>query len=185
MNKIWITSDWHFCHNKEFLYKPRGFSNIEDMNKKLVENHNALVSNEDDVYVLGDLMLGDQDSGINYIKQLNGKLHIIRGNHCTDNKWKKYQELPNVVELCGWATMLKYGKYHFFLSHFPMLTANYDEGPKQVLLNLHGHTHQTTNFMPGLWSNYHVGMDSHNCYPVLLDNIIEEIKMEYQREKGE
>ena len=29
---IYLTSDWHFCHNQPFLYEPRGFKNIEEMN---------------------------------------------------------------------------------------------------------------------------------------------------------
>ena len=32
---------------------------------------------------------------------------------------------------------------------------------------------------------YHVGIDSHNNYPVLLDDIIEEIKTKYNGDKGE
>ena len=44
---IYITSDFHFCHNKEFLYKPRGFSSIEEMNIVLVENYNNIITPED------------------------------------------------------------------------------------------------------------------------------------------
>ena len=32
---------------------------------------------------------------------------------------------------------------------------------------------------------YHVGIASHNNYPVLLDDIIEEIKTKYNGDKGE
>ena len=35
---IYFTSDTHFCHDKEFLYKPRGFSSIEEHDKTVVEN---------------------------------------------------------------------------------------------------------------------------------------------------
>ena len=27
---IYLTSDTHFCHNKDFLYEPRGFQSIGD-----------------------------------------------------------------------------------------------------------------------------------------------------------
>ena len=46
----------------------------------------------------------------------------------------------------------------------------------QTTLNLYGHTHQVNNFYQGMPYMYHVGVDSHNCYPVLLDDIIEEMK---------
>ena len=186
LNRIFLTSDWHFGHNKEFLYVPRGFATIEEHNEQLIKNHNSVVNEDDDVYVLGDLMLGDQELGIECIKQLKGRLHIIRGNHDTDMKWEKYKELPNVVELIGWATMLKYRKYHFYLSHFPTMTPNIEkESLKQTVINLYGHTHQQTNFYNNIPQIYHVGIDSHNNYPVLLDDIIEEIKTKYNGDKGE
>ena len=59
MGNIWITSDLHLCHDREFLYEPRGFSSIDEMNAAVVTNWNNSVAVEDDVYVLGDLMLND------------------------------------------------------------------------------------------------------------------------------
>lgn len=186
MNKIWFTSDLHFCHDKDFLYIPRGFSTIEEHDETILNNYNSVIDDEDDVYILGDLMLGNQEKGLEYLKKLKGKIHIIRGNHCTNTKWEKYKELPNVVELIGWATVIKYKKYNFYLSHFPTFTANFDdEYPRQCLINLFGHTHQTTNFFNDTFGMYHVGLDSHNCYPILLDDIIEDIKIKFNKEREE
>ena len=186
--KIFITSDWHFNHDREFVWKERGFSSVEEMNEEIIRRHNSIVQPHDLVYVLGDNCLGGGSEEMlaankELIKRLNGKLIMINGNHDTDRRIEMYKYCRNVFDTGRDALRFKYKKYHFFLCHFPMLTANYDEGPKEVLLNLHGHTHQKTNFTEGSWSNYHVGMDSHNCYPVLLDNIIEEIKAEYNRLK--
>ena len=47
---IWFTSDLHLSHNKEFLYKPRGFSSVEEMNETIIENWNSLVSWDDEVW---------------------------------------------------------------------------------------------------------------------------------------
>ena len=58
MGNIFLTSDLHFGHNKEFIYKVRGFNSIEEMNEAIIERWNSVVNNDDDVYVLGDLMLG-------------------------------------------------------------------------------------------------------------------------------
>lgn len=177
MSRIWITSDWHFGHNRDFLYTPRGFIDIETHNKTLIENHNSVVEDDDDIYVLGDLVLGDIETGMECVAQMRGRLHIVRGNHDTDRKWEMYKELPNVVELCGWATMIKYKKYHFYLSHFPTMTPNIGkESLKETVINLFGHTHQQTRFYNGIAQMYHVGIDTHNNYPILLDNIIEDIK---------
>ena len=59
--KIFITSDLHFCHDRAFVYEPRGFSNIKEMNQAIVERWNSTVQPEDIVYVLGDIMLNNND----------------------------------------------------------------------------------------------------------------------------
>ena len=51
---IWLCSDWHFCHDRGFVYEPRGFNSIEEMNETIVNKHNSIVLPEDDVYILGD-----------------------------------------------------------------------------------------------------------------------------------
>lgn len=74
--------------------------------------------------------------------------------------------------------MIKYKKIMFFLSHCPSITRTPDDLPnKQGIINLYGHTHQTTNFYNNNPYMYHVGMDSHNLEPVELDKIIDEIKI--------
>ena len=174
MSAIWLTSDWHFGHDREFIWKARGFTSVEDMNEHIIANHNAVVKPDDDVYVLGDLMLGAAEN-IEYIKRINGKLHLVRGNHDTDSRWMMYSTLPNVVEMDN-AIYLKYKKHHFYLSHYISLTGNLEnESLTQMILNLFGHTHQQTNFYMDMPYLYHCGVDSHNCQPVLLDDIIKEM----------
>lgn len=188
---IYLTSDWHFNHNKDFIYKERGFSSVEEMNIKIIENHNSIVSEDDDVYCLGDCCLGGpecNDLNKNLIESLNGKIHIITGNHCTNNRIKMYNECKNIVEVIQCATMLKYNKYHLYLSHFPTLCSNLD-GDKPLkarIINCCGHTHTKDPFLDfdkGLI--YHVEMEAHNCYPVPLDNIIEEIIVTLKHYYGE
>ena len=175
---IWLTSDLHFGHDREFIYRPRGFENVYDMNRTVVERYNSLVDVDDDVYILGDLMLGGatyMKDGLSLLKQLKGKLHIVRGNHDTDVRWEAYKDLYNVVELEN-AIYLKYHGYHFYMSHFPTFTANLEkETLKQCTINLYGHTHQTSNFYEDIPFMYHVGVDSHNCYPVTIDDAIREM----------
>jgi calcineurin-like phosphoesterase family protein len=78
--------------------------------------------------------------------------------------------------------MIHYKGYHFYLSHYPTFTSNLEkESLKQCTINLFGHTHQQDNFYQGIPYLYHVGMDSHDCYPVLLDNAIEDMKQEVKK----
>lgn len=136
---------------------------------------------EDDVYILGDLMLNDNDTGIKLLKSLKGKIHIILGNHDTDARVELYNNCYNVVEIC-YATIIKYGKYHFYLSHYPTLTANKEKHLSECLINLCGHTHT-----PDKWADwdkgiiYHVECDAHNCTPVLIDDIINDCITEVRK----
>ena len=123
---IWVTSDWHFGHDREFIWKARGFASTEDMNEYIIASHNAVVKPDDEVYVLGDLMLGDSAKGIECIKRMNGRLHIVRGNHDTNKRWEAYSELPNVTEMEN-VILLKYQKHHLYLSHYPTLTGNLEK----------------------------------------------------------
>ena len=173
---IYLTSDLHLCHDREFIYKPRGFDTVSEMDRAIFVNWNNIVEPTDDIYLLGDVMLNDNDTGIWFLERLKGKVHIVIGNHDTDNRIKLYKECQNVVEV-ELALRLKYNGYHFFLTHYPCMTGNLEkESLKQVTCNLFGHTHQQTNFYQDIPFMYHVGVDSHNCTPVPIDTIIEDMK---------
>ena len=178
MSNIYVTSDTHFGHSKNFLYEPRGFKNIYDHDNAIIKNWNEIVQPEDDVYLLGDVMLNDNDYGLSCLKQLKGQIHIIRGNHCTDARIALYKECWNVVEVCD-AKWLKIGKQSFFLSHYPCLTDNHDDDKplNRRVISLCGHIHTSNKWHD--WNNgliYHVEMDAHNCTPVSAEQIINDIK---------
>ena len=185
---IYVVSDWHLNHNKEFIYKARGFSSVEEMNTEIIKRHNSKVMAEDEVYVLGDCCLGGASSlqsNKELIEQFNGKLHIICGNHCTPSRIEMYRMCKNVVSIL-YADVLHYRGYHFYMSHFPTLTANLEkESLKQCTICLYGHTHQKKNFYEDMPFMYHVGVDSHACTPVLLDDAIEEMKQKVKECKEE
>lgn len=176
--EIWLTSDTHFSHQKPFLYEPRGFTSVTEMNQAIVERWNSVVQAEDLVYHLGDVALSDTQDAIKYIKQLNGKIIWIRGNHCTVNKILEIQNAcPNISLLAGmdssYATVIKSGKWSFYLSHYPTLTSNHEKWRKVV--NLCGHAHVQDKWADWDKGCYHVEMDAHDCYPVNLNQIKEDI----------
>lgn len=179
MNKIWLCSDLHFCHNQPFIYEPRGFSSVHEMNEQIIKNFNEVVDWTDDLYILGDCFLNNNEEGMSYMRRLPGKKHIIWGNHDTVAR-QELMWLEN-FDCLGYANMLKYNGYHFYLSHYPTLTSNYDDNKslKRRMINLCGHTHIKDKFQDmkmHLGLIYHVELDAHNCYPILLDNIIEDIQ---------
>lgn len=178
MGNIYLTSDTHFCHSKPFLYEPRGFKNQYEMNEAIIQKWNEIVQPEDEVYHLGDVMLEDNELGIKCLKSLKGNIHIIRGNHCTNTRIKLYKQCFNVVEVCE-GKFLQYKKYHFYMSHYPCLTSNHDTDKplKTRMISLCGHSHTQDPFAD--WDKgliFHCEMDTNNCYPWLLDDIIDNIK---------
>lgn len=182
MSKIWFSSDLHFNHDREFVWQARGFNSVEEMNEQIIERFNSVVAPGDILYLLGDTALGGGGNEIlmqnkALIERLNGEIYMVLGNHDTNPRIEMYKSCKNVVEADKWANKIKYNGYHFYLSHFPTLTGNLEkESLKQCTCNLFGHTHQISNFHMDIPYLYHVGVDSHNCYPVLLDNVIEEMK---------
>ena len=182
MSRIFVTSDTHFGHDREFLFSPRGFASIQEHDAAVIANWNSVVSPDDVVYHLGDVMLNDNERGLECLRQLNGHIKIIPGNHDTDKRIELYKQLEN-VEVLPMAITLKYKKYNFYLSHHPTLTSNLEKAPylRMHLINLYGHTHQQAHFFQDMPYMFHVGMDSNDCAPVLLDDAIEMMKAETQK----
>lgn len=183
---VYFTSDLHFYHDKDFIWQARGFKSIDEMNAEIVRRWNEIITADDYVYVLGDLTLGNVEEGLKLIAQLNGNLHIIRGNHDTNKKVEKYLELPNVVTV-EFATIYKYKKAIFWLSHYPTITSNYDDDKPWAkhLVCLFGHTHQEQPFYNDNPYMFNVGLDAHNCTPISIEEIIENIRNKKQELNNE
>ena len=182
MNQVWVTSDWHFCHEREFLWKPRGFNSVYDMNEAIIQRYNEVVGPYDDVYCLGDLILNDNNEGLRCIKRLKGQIHIIRGNHDSESRLPLYTSCWNVVEIRE-GKFLNYNGYHFYLSHYPCITSNwdYDKPLKARTISLCGHTHTSDPFKD--WDKgliFHTEVDTNACYPWNIDDIITNIKEKFK-----
>ena len=88
-------------------------------------------------------------------------------------------------EYHGYVDVLHYSKHKtFYLSHYPTITDNFDDNKRNHVINLYGHTHQSTNFYQNNPYMYHVGLDSHNLYPVSIEQIIEDINKQVKIERG-
>lgn len=184
--KVWLTSDLHFGHQKEFLYGPRGYESNMEMVKDVVERWNKKVAPEDHVYILGDLMVGDDEVFALYmLQELNGHLHIALGNHDTARRKDLYEKLLHPDEI-ALAFRLRYKKFSCYLSHYPTLTSNYDdEEPLYTrVISFCGHTHTKDPFHD--WDKgtiYHVELDAHDNEPVLIDDAIEQMKQKIRETK--
>lgn len=94
MSKIFYIADLHFGHFNAIGFDNRPFSTLEEMDETLIYNWNSVVSDEDTVYILGDMFWYKVDKSIEILKRLKGKKRLIKGNHdrIHDNQFKKYFE---------------------------------------------------------------------------------------------
>lgn len=170
MSKIFLTSDTHFFHNKDFIYAARGFASVEEMNAAIVKNWNSVVKPEDTAYMLGDVMMGsDIQAALKLVEQLNGKKYLAFGNHDTSVRLDAFLA-SGLFEDIQMGYRFPYKKRTCILTHYPTNVANAND---TKTVNFFGHTHQQTNFFENKWFMYHVGMDSHNCTPVDIDVALE------------
>ena len=168
MSNIWIISDTHWNHNKEFIWKDRGYNSIEEMNKDLIDKWNSVVAPEDIVYHLGDVIMGDLYEGIKCFSQVNGKIHIIRGNHDTPKRVEMFLAFPNVLDV-KYADIIKFRKKYLYLSHYPTIVANHNGDTAFYAIN--GHTHDKEIFNFPNYRIYNACVDAHNGFPVNLEKI--------------
>lgn len=168
---IYFTSDTHFNHDKQFVYEPRGFHSITEMHETLIKNWNETVSPEDDIYMLGDFFLGtDMDFVKDTISNLNGRIHLIIGNHDTNAKVNLYGEIDKIVDV-QYATIITYKKRQFYLSHYPTLTTYEQTNPEKAIFNMFGHTHSKEKFFEDNPFMYNVALDANDNRPVSIETI--------------
>ena len=189
MSEIFFTSDPHFCHDRDFVYKARGFNSIEEHDEAIIRNWNEIVAQGDTVYMFGDLMMSaDRKGGLEKLSRLNGKIILVRGNHDTDAKFNDYLTCQNVCaelsERDAFAKMIKVGKWSFLLSHWPTMVGDAIHGMhSRKFFCLHGHTHSKERFQFLEHGCYNVGMDAHNCRPVNVKEIQRDIIEELDRRR--
>jgi len=165
---ILFTSDTHFWHSNIIKYVKRPFKNIDEMNETLIRNWNSVVSDNDDVYHLGEFGFGGPKRLEQIITRLKGNKFLIKGNHDHSRTLKKLEkhfvwikdvELINVHDRLIW------------LSHYAHRTW---PQKKYGTWHLYGHSHGTLS--PAKDKSLDVGVDIFNYYPIpfeVIKNVME------------
>lgn len=176
MPNIYVTSDLHFFHKNILRFNPetRPYTSIEEMNEALIENWNSVVSPEDDVYDLGDFAFAGVSRQISILERLNGRHHLIRGNH--DQMWRKQQNIDRALKN-GWFDSiqdyieLKYNRATVCMFHYAPRVWNKSHHGSYFL---YGHSHGS---LPGIGRSMDVGIDSSDMKshqkPFLLDDVLD------------
>ncbi len=117
----YFISDLHFGHKNAIKFDNRPFLTVSDMNRCLINNWNKTISDNDDVYILGDVSFDNLSNTISIVEQLKGKLHLIKGNH---DYYINKNEFKNLfVEICEYKE-LKLNNEGIVLCHYPILCYN-------------------------------------------------------------
>jgi len=177
---IFFTADNHFCHKNVIRYENRPFNSTDEMDDYMIKVWNETVNPHDDVYILGDFIFDKKGMvASDIIQKLNGKLHMIKGNH--DFFLDKTQDLDVLFEWVKDYHEFKYNHIKFILFHYPIASWHFQ---KYGSIHVHGHIHKAKiNLSYG--RAFNAGVDVNDFRPVSIEYVIqsfEEQILEEQRE---
>ena len=175
--KFYFTSDTHFNHENIIKYCKRPFSSIEEHDETLIKNWNDVVPEDGIVFHLGDVGFGDPGRINEILKQLNGKIYLVIGNHdwrriVNDHKWR-FEDMTQQINM-------RIGKRHIILNHYPMLAFSGAWRGEDATYQLFGHVHTSPYTDEGLdqlrmkmlfTSQYDVGVDNNSFKPVSWNDV--------------
>ena len=95
MSNIFITSDTHFGHDRDFIYSTRGYDSESSASRAIVDNINFDVKENDELYILGDVLLGNDDS-FEYLNWFLCHYPVYTNNYNGD-----YHSFDALWSLCG------------------------------------------------------------------------------------
>lgn len=166
---IYFSSDLHLNHKNIIKYSNRPFQDVQEMNEKLIENHNKIVKQKDTWYFLGDFaMYYNLDRLGDLINRFNGKKYFVLGNH-DDYDDLVYLQDKRIIEYVDKTYLISYQKQKIFLSHY-----SHRVWPKKHygVWHLFGHSHGT---LPPNDLSFDVGVDACNYEPISFDQVSEKM----------
>jgi calcineurin-like phosphoesterase family protein len=158
MNPPLFTSDLHLMHKNIIQYSNRPWT-YEGQTEEIIRRWNSRVGLMDTVYHLGDFAFAGRKKAnavIEIIKELNGEITFIRGNHCENSLWQLIEDanLPHVAEICHYKEISVEGQ-PIVMCHYPFETWNRSHHGS---FHLHGHCHGS---LPPRGKRLDVGLDNH------------------------
>lgn len=163
--KTFLISDTHFGHKgvTQFLRadgtKLRPWNNVEEMDDALIKNWNRVVSPEDKVYHLGDVVINKK--ALKTLINLNGRKILIKGNH---DIFKPHEYLAYFSDIRAYHILDGY-----LLAHIPVHPKSLGRWKGQI----HGHLHANTVGDPRYVC---VSVEQINYTPILFDEVKAKIK---------
>ena len=146
-----FTADLHLGHANVIRYCDRPFADVDEMDRALVAGWNAVVADDDEVWVLGDLAMGPLAHSLEVAAELQGRKHLVIGNHDRPFHGKKVDEYEAAgFELHhGTVELVLPGGVVVHACHFPYVgdSGDLDRHVEDRPIDdggwlLHGHVHE-------------------------------------------
>ena len=112
----------------------RPFDTTYEMNDAILDSINAVCNERDELYILGDVLMGPRKQGLHLIEKLKPRLHLIRGNHDTFS----HIEEDSLFETVHDYKVVKQNKRSIVCLHYPI--ERWDKC-QYGRIHLHGHCH--------------------------------------------
>ena len=185
--RVFFTSDSHYCHEAIIRYCDRSFESTEEMNEVLIKNWNSVVSPEDTVFHLGDFGLGPSEKLKEIFQRLNGEIYLIMGNH----DFRQTKRVLSMFKEVHLEMLIEVERTKIILNHYPMLC--YSGSNRTDVWQLFGHVHtreKTRGFDTGRLQHlfptqYDVGVDNNNFIPVSFENLKQIIQLQIEKNSYE
>ena len=133
-------SDLH-CFHANIITKLDGrpFKDLDEMHRCIIKRWNARITDNDDIYILGDFSFGNAEDTMSVLKKLDGKKHLIKGNH--DHKYLNNPQFDKslFVSIKDYDEITDNGR-RVILSHYPNIFYNHQYRGAYML---YGHIHDT------------------------------------------
>ena len=183
-DKVFFTSDTHFYH-KNILkgmtsWGTRPFSTSEEHNDYLIEQWNNTVPEDGVVFHLGDFCFAGIQQWENIRKRLNGKIHLVLGNHDLHNISINSEQAQSLFEDITFQKIINIDGQLIYLNHLPFLCMPgvYSHTPTWQLF---GHVHSgpesksidVARLIHLFPTQYDVGVDNNQYTPVSFNKVKE------------
>lgn len=139
--RTWVSADHHLGHRNILTFDDvngnliRGamFKDIEEHDNEIVERHNAIVDENDRVYMLGDVAINRRSLAT--LGRLRGRLVLVKGNH---DIFRLKDYTPYFEDIRSYVVQKDKDGNKVILSHIPV----HPDSLGRFGTNIHGHMHQ-------------------------------------------
>lgn len=179
MASIWFTSDYHLGHAGILRLCNRPFREVDEMAETIIERHNAVVAETDEVYDLGDFAFRCEPKyAAACLGRLNGRRKLLWGNHDKALRQALARGLLDELIASGRVQFIGEAKpslhtilrinvngQPIVLSHYGLRTW---QGAFRGAWHVYGHSRGN---LPPFHKSFDVGVDANEFHPVSFEGV--------------